>query len=379
MKVLIAPDKFKHALSAAEAADALAAGVRDAAPDAGIELCPLADGGEGTGPLLACALGAAPRAARCRDALGRPIEATWWLHAPSRRAIVELATVAGLQGLPREQRDPEKTTTFGVGEALRAAIDAGAQTVDLAVGGSATVDGGAGCLQALGVALLDASGAAISTPLTGGALTSIARIGAIPRLPARIRVLCDVRNPLLGPRGAAPSFAPQKGASPDAVRRLEQGLRHWRDVLHAATGVDVADLPHAGAAGGIGAGLHAALGAALTEGFAAVAESVNLSDRIAAADLVITGEGRLDAQTVEGKVVAGVARLAAEAGTPAVALVGAADPAPDGSLTSVAQQFGLAQIGVITPAGATLDAALRATRENLRAAARELIATRGCS
>lgn len=374
MKVLIAPDKFKDAVDATSAAEAIAAGVREADPNGQIDLCPLADGGEGTGPILACSIGAEARTSPCHDALARRTEAEWWFEPRSQHAVIEMARIAGLQSLAPSERDPERTTTYGVGAVIRTALQAGAATIDLTVGGSATVDGGAGCLQALGVEFSDAKGNRIAEPITGGSLHAIAGIDSLPRVSARIRVLCDVRNPLLGPRGAAPSFAPQKGASPKAARRLEAGLRHWRDLLLARTGIDVADIPHAGAAGGIGAGLHAAFGAELAAGFAAVAAAVRLPERVAASDLVLTGEGRLDAQTGEGKVVAGVAQIARRCGRPVVALVGSVQGAEKGA-EALARRAGVDDIHVITPPATPTQQALRDTAENLRTAARRVVSS----
>jgi glycerate kinase len=370
VKVLIAPDKFRDALDAAEVAAALAAGVRDAQPDAQIALCPLGDGGEGTGRVLAAACGAQERVTTVLDPLGRGREARWWLSADRATGIVEMAEASGLALLAPRERDALRTTSYGTGQLLRAAQDAGAPRVLLCVGGSATVDGGAGCLQALGWRFVDGAGAEIVEPLTGGVLPAIARLESPPNHAAlAIDVLCDVDNPLLGPRGAATVYGPQKGATPVGVDLLESGLVHWADVLEQHGGANVRDLPGGGAAGGLPAGLAAALGAHLRPGFAEVARQVGLRDKLAGCDLCLTGEGRIDEQTAGGKVVAGVARLARELGVPAIAFAGAARP-------DLATTLGVERIIVITPEKTPLPEALAATAANLRSAARTVLGGR---
>lgn len=370
MKILIAPDKFRDALDAAGVAAALAAGVRAARPRARVALCPLGDGGEGTGRVLADALGAAEQRAEVSDPLGRPRQARWWLGRRLATAIIEMAEASGLALLEPAERDALRTTSLGTGQLLRAAHQAGCRRALLCVGGSATVDGGAGCLQALGWQPLDPAGKALSAPPAGGDLLRIAALRP-PADPIRleIRILCDVDNPLLGPRGAAAVFGPQKGASPRAVAELERGLAHWADLLQRACGRDVRALPGAGAAGGLPAGLAAACGATLESGFDAVARQVRLGERLAGCDLCLTGEGRLDEQTAGGKVVAGVARLAAARQVPVVALVGAVGLAAGQTLADLARAVGVERVVVITPAGTPHAAALAATAGNLERAA----------
>lgn len=251
MRILVAPDKFKEALDAAAAAEALAAGIRAAHPDATLDLCPLADGGDGSGPLLARVFGAARRESRARDPVGRARLAPWWITPDARTAIIEMAQVAGLWLLTPAERDPTRTTSYGVGELIRLALATGAQKVLVAVGGSATIDGGAGCLQALGWRALDAGGVAFEDPLTGGDLLNVAALAPPDRLmdahsapgqtadpPSRttgaadaprpeLIVLTDVSSPLVGPHGAARVFGPQKGATPAQVAELEAALEHW--------------------------------------------------------------------------------------------------------------------------------------------------------
>jgi glycerate kinase len=374
VRVLIAPDKFKDALDAEVVAAALAAGVRDARPDAEIECCPLGDGGEGTGRILARALGAEERCAGVVDPLGRERRARWWLRAEERLAIVEMAEASGLALLAPAQRDALRTSSYGTGQLLRAAADAGCTHVLLCVGGSATVDGGAGCLQALGWQFVDMAGAPLSGRMCGGVLCGVAALRPpAERSALAIDILCDVDNPLLGARGAAPVFGPQKGASAAGVEELERGLAHWADVLERCCGHDVRALAGGGAAGGIAAGLVAACGARLRPGFDEVAGRVELRGKLAGCELCLTGEGRIDEQTAGGKVVAGVARLAAEAGVDTIALVGAVRLRKGQTIDELARAVGVRRIVLITPAGMPLEAALAATATNLRRAAREAV------
>ncbi|MFQ5805755.1 MAG: glycerate kinase [Phycisphaerae bacterium] len=366
MRVLIAPDKFKDALDAREVAAALAAGLRAAAVDAEVTCCPLGDGGEGTGRLLAHALPAQVQTAGVHDPLGRARTARWWLDRENNAGIVEMAEASGLCLLSPGERDATRTTSYGTGQLLRAALDAGCRHLTLCVGGSATVDGGAGCLQGLGWRLLDATGTTLDEPASGAKLPRIARIEPPEALlSADIEILCDVTNPLLGPDGAAAVFAPQKGASPAEVRRLEAALRHWADVLADFALRDLSDLPGAGAAGGLPAGLVATMQARLRPGFDEVVHRLSLREKAARCDLILTGEGRLDDQTGGGKVVAGVARLGRGLDKPVVALVGAARPAAGESIAQLARRLMLRDIVVVTPPGASLDAALAQTRDNL--------------
>lgn len=374
MKVLIAPDKFRDALDAAGVAAALAVGAREALPDADIVTCPVGDGGEGTGRILADALGAEQRGANVLDPLARPHVAHWWLCSNGTTAIVEMAEASGLALLPTSERNPLQTTSYGTGQLLQAALDAGADRILLCVGGSATVDGGAGCLQALGWQFDDGHGAAITEPISGGMLP---RIHAIrlpsPRALVAIDVLCDVDNPLLGPRGAAPVFGPQKGASEAAVFELERGLAHWADILQRCCSADVRTLPGGGAAGGITAGFVATLNARLLPGFDEVAGRLRLRERLAGCGVCLTGEGRLDEQTASGKVVAGVARLAAEQAVPTLAFVGAVRLGSKRTVEELARTLGLARIVIITPPGTPRDEALATTGDNLRRAALEVL------
>ncbi len=374
MKILIAPDKFKDALDAQGVAEALAAGVRQACPSAEIVVCPMADGGEGTGRLLAEAAAAQQRTGRVRDPLGRERDARWWWDEQTATAIIEMAEASGLNLLTEAERDATRTTSYGTGQLIRAAIDAGARNVTLCVGGSATVDGGAGCLQALGWELIDQTGECIRELAAGGTLERISEIKPPERVPRlNIEVLCDVDNPLLGPRGAAAVFGPQKGASPAQVRALEAGMRNWAAVLAKHTGHEVSDLRGAGAAGGLPAGLAAALGAKPTRGFDEVARRLGLPAKLAGCDLCLTAEGCIDEQTVGGKVIAGVAELGRQVGVPVVALVGDVRPPAGQTVVQLARTVGLREIVVVTPPNTPTEAALAAAADNLRTAVRRFL------
>lgn len=318
VRIVVAPDSFKGSLSADRAAAAVAAGILRALPGAEPVLRPVADGGEGT---VAAALraGWSPRTAEVTGPDGRPVDAVLALRGAT--AVLELATAAGLGLLDRPA--PMTATTRGVGELVRHALDAGAERIVLGIGGSATTDGGAGMLQALGLRLLDAHGADV--PPGGGGLAALDRIdpsGLDPRL-ARIEfvVASDVDNPLTGTTGAASVFGPQKGAAPGQVAVLDAALGRYAAVLARDLGADVAAVPGAGGAGGTAAGA-LALGASLVSGAGLVCDLVGLSDALAGASLVVTGEGSLDAQTLRGKAPAEVARRAREARVPCLALAG---------------------------------------------------------
>ena len=324
MRVLVAPQEFKGSLTAREAATAIAEGVRAAAPDAALDVVPLADGGPGFVEAMLAAAGGEARTATVRDPLGRPVPAAFALLDGGRTAVIEMAEAAGVKRLAADELDPRRASTHGVGDLVRAALDAGARRLLIGIGGSATNDGGAGMAQALGARLLDAAGRDL--PPGGAALAALARIdasGLDPRL-ADVEVVAatDVRNVLCGPEGASAVFGPQKGADTVAVAELDAALRRFAEVVARDVGVAVAERRGAGAAGGLGAGLLAFLGAELEPGFPLVARAVDLEARVAAADLVLTGEGLLDGQTGYGKTVAGVAAMGRGAGVPVVALCG---------------------------------------------------------
>ena len=329
MRVVCAPDSFKESMTAAVAAAAMARGVRAVRPDADVVERPLADGGEGLLDAVAGSLGAELREAGVRDALGRPIRARFALAGPV--AIVEVAQAIGLGSLAPAERDVMAATSAGVGDLVAAALDAGATRLVIGLGGSATNDGGAGMLDALGARFLDASGTVVRpTPADLAHVASVDLTGLDPRLAGvAIDVACDVTAPLHGPDGASATFGPQKGASPAQVAALDRALAH----LASVTGTDAhADAPGAGAAGGLGWALVACLGATLRSGIDLVADLTGLDDLIAGADLVLTGEGSVDAQTLLGKTVAGVTRLAARHGVRVVVMAGRVAPDADALL-----------------------------------------------
>ena len=324
MRIVIAPDSFKGSLSAQEVCDAIARGVLRAAPETVIDTVPMADGGEGTVQSLVDATGGELVMQHVTGPLGEPVTATFGLLGDGETAVIEMASASGLPLVPEGRRNPLVTTTRGTGELMRAALDRGRRKLLIGIGGSATNDGGAGMAQALGAALLDGNGRPIGPG--GGALASLARIdlsGMDPRLAeTEVVVACDVENPLTGARGASAVYGPQKGATPVMVRQLDANLSHFAEIIRRDLGKDVAEVPGAGAAGGLGAGLIAFTGASLRRGVEIVIEAVRLRERLRGADLVITGEGRTDGQTVFGKTPAGVARVAGELGIPVVGLVG---------------------------------------------------------
>lgn len=323
MKIVIAPDSFKESLSAPEVAAAIARGWRQVFPEAELLLRPMADGGEGTVDAVLAATGGERRECRVCGPLGEPVLAHWgWLGEGT--AVLEMASASGLHHVPRDRRDATVTTSLGTGELIRAALDAGATRIILGLGGSATNDGGAGLLQALGVRFLDAREAEL--PPGGAALARLARIdvgGLDPRLlQARVEIAADVDNPLCGPRGASRVFGPQKGADPQQVEQLDAALEHYARLVAATLGEDHSRHPGVGAAGGLGFAARAFLHAGFRPGIELVAELSGLADAVEGADLVITGEGRLDSQSLHGKTPVGVARIARAAGVPVVALAG---------------------------------------------------------
>lgn len=321
-KFVLIPDSFKGTLSSQQVCRAMEAAIHRHLPGAVVRSIPVADGGEGTCEAFLAALGGEKRTCWATGPLGEPMEA-FYAALPGGQAVVEMAACAGLP-LVGKNKDPEKTTTYGVGELLKAALDAGHRRIVLGLGGSATNDGGAGMACALGAVFYTAAGEAFVP--TGGTLGEIARVdtaGLDPRLKeAEILAMCDVDNPLCGPQGASAVFGPQKGADVAMVQRLDAGLAHYARCLARDVGVDVLSLPGGGAAGGLGAGAVAFLGARLTSGISAVLDTVGFDEELRDADLVFTGEGKLDSQSLRGKVVCGVARRAQRAGVPVVAVVG---------------------------------------------------------
>ncbi|TLS48690.1 glycerate kinase [Paenibacillus antri] len=329
MNIVIAPDSFKGCLSSEAAADAIERGIRRVLPEARIAKVPIADGGEGTLDSLLASAGGRRVPVRARGPLGDEVEAEFGVLSGSGAAVIEMAKASGL-GLVEDadRRNPLLATTYGTGQLLRAALDEGCRDFILAVGGSATNDGGAGMLQALGLRLLDADGAPVEPG--GGALARIAAIDDAawdPRIAeSRFVLASDVSNPLLGPSGASHVFGPQKGATPEDVEELERNMASWADVVERVTGVRLHDLPGAGAAGGLGGAFLAFFPAELRRGIDVVLEVSPFRDALRDADLVITGEGRIDSQTASGKTPMGVAQEARKAGVPTIAIAGSVGP-----------------------------------------------------
>jgi len=319
--ILIAPDKFKGSLTAEAAAAAIGAGVRRALPDATIDACPLADGGDGTVDVLLSAQAGERRTARVTGPLGTPITAHWALLTDG-TAVIESATAAGLALVPQHERDPLRTTSRGVGELLLHALDAGPRRIVIGLGGTATCDGGLGLLSALGAHVDPAT-----EPFRGGDLLALrgVDVSALDRrlLDAHLIAACDVASPLFGPQGAALMFAPQKGASPQTAAELDRALAKLSELARRALPSADPSAAGTGAAGGLGFALSAFCGAELTSGAELVLDAVGITPRLARADWVLTGEGALDQQTLQGKVVARLARRAAAVHAPVVALTGA--------------------------------------------------------
>ncbi len=323
MKIVVAPDKFKGTASAQAVARAIADGINAVLLEAEVVLVPMADGGEGTMDALLAAVGGQVHEIVATNPLGRPVKAQFGVLADG-TAVIEMAKASGFELVPPELRDPTVTTTYGTGELIEAALDYECRRFIIGIGGSATCDAGIGAAQALGVRILKKDGSGVG--FGGGELVTISQIdasGIDPRVrAAQVLVASDVKNPLFGPAGAAHMFAPQKGASPEQVFLLEQGLLHFADVVRRDLGVDVSGLPGGGAAGGLGAGLAAFLGATIRPGVELVMEAVGLRDQMRGADLVITGEGQVDAQSIYGKVPAGVAALARGCGVKTIVIAG---------------------------------------------------------
>ncbi|MDH1440905.1 glycerate kinase [Pseudomonas sp. GD03721] len=323
MKIVIAPDSFKESLSAPDVAAAIARGWQQVFPEAECLLRPMADGGEGTVDAVLAAVGGERRECEVRGPMGAPVKAHWgWLGQGT--AVIEMAAASGLHWVPCEQRDARLASSFGTGELIREALDAGARRIILGLGGSATNDAGMGLLQALGMRFLDARGHELAPG--GAALTNLDRLD-LSSLDARlsdvqVEVAADVDNPLCGPHGASAVFGPQKGATPEHVVQLDAALGRFAAVVASALGEDHAEFPGVGAAGGLGFAARVFLKASFRPGIELVAELSGLAAAMANADLVITGEGRMDAQTLHGKTPVGVARVARAAGVPVIALSG---------------------------------------------------------
>lgn len=324
MKIVVAPQALKGSLSAAETGQAIVRGIHEVYPEAHFVVVPVADGGEGTVDALVKATGGLQLEQTVTGPLSQPVQAVFGLLGDGQTAVIEMAASSGLPLVPLELRNPTITTTYGVGELIRAALDKGCTHFILGIGGSATNDGGAGMAQALGARLLDRQGHEL--PRGGAALAYLARID-ITELDSRLQacvceVACDVNNPLCGPLGASAIYGPQKGASPSMIAELDAALDHYAQIIEHDLGKAVRDIPGAGAAGGLGAGLLAFLHARLRPGAQIVLEATRLAEHLQGASLVITAEGRLDSQTAYGKSVSAVAALAKEQNLPVLVIAG---------------------------------------------------------
>jgi glycerate kinase len=355
MRIVVAPQALKGSLTAAAAGQAIVEGVQAVYPEAEVAMIPVADGGEGTVQALVDATGGELIAQTVMGPLGEPVTAFWGLLGDKQTAAIEMAASSGLPLVPPERRDPRITTTFGFGELIYAALEYGCRHFIIGLGGSATNDGGAGMAQALGAMLTTADGLAIAHG--GAALASLAHISTAsmdPRLPACIfDVACDVTNPLCGPQGASAIYGPQKGATPEMVAELDHALAHYADIIERDLHVSVRDVPGAGAAGGLGAGVLAFLPATLRPGAQIVLEAVHLEDYLRSADLVITAEGQLDAQTAYGKSIAAVASLAQRFNVPVLALAGGL-----GEGYRAVYDLGVSAVAVIPPGPMSLPYAM---------------------
>lgn len=372
MKIVIAPDSYKESLSATEVAQAIEKGFREIFPDAQYVSVPVADGGEGTVEAMIAATQGAAHTASVTGPLGKRVDACWGMSGDGNTAFIEMAAASGLALVPPELRNPLITTSRGTGELILHALEHGARNIIIGIGGSATNDGGAGMVQALGAKLCDANGTEIGSG--GGSLMSLNTIdisGLDPRLAAcTIRVACDVTNPLTGDRGASRIFGPQKGATDAQIVELDNNLAHYADVIKKSLRVDVKEVPGAGAAGGMGAALMAFLGAELRSGIEIVTQALNLEEHIHDCTLVVTGEGRIDSQSIHGKVPVGVANVAKKYHKPVIGIAG--------SLThdvGVVHQYGIdAVFSVLTSIG-TLEEAFRGAFDNIYRASRNIAAT----
>ncbi|WP_395302133.1 glycerate kinase [Enterobacter mori] len=371
MKIVIAPDSYKESLSALEVATAIERGFREIFPSANYVKLPVADGGEGTVEAMVAATQGRIIHVPVTGPLGEPVEGFYGLSGDDQSAFIEMAAASGLELVPPSQRNPLKTTSWGTGELIRHALDAGVKHIIIGIGGSATNDGGAGMVQALGAKLLDAAQKPVE--LGGGELATLAHIdltGLDKRLKAcRIEVACDVTNPLTGEEGATAVFGPQKGATPEMIVTLDNALAHYAQVIARDLDIDVLNLSGGGAAGGMGAALYAFCGAQLRQGIEIVTDALHLADQVADADLVITGEGRIDSQTIHGKVPVGVANVAKRFNRPVIGIAG--------SLTAdvgVVHEHGIDAVFSVIYTICSLEDALENASENVRMAARNIAA-----
>lgn len=370
MKIVIAPDSFKESMTAMEVSLAIEAGLQEVLDNNVTYVkVPMADGGEGTVQSLVDATGGSIQEVSVTGPLGNQVTAMYGLLGDGKTAVIEMASASGIHLVPVEKRDPVITTTLGTGELMLAALDKGVNRLIIGIGGSATNDGGAGMLQALGVKLLDDAGEII--PLGGGGLSRLAKIdvsGIDKRFcKVKVEVACDVDNPLTGPKGASAIYGPQKGATEKQIGELDKNLAHFAEVISRDVGMDIEHTPGAGAAGGLGAALLAFLDAELKRGGELVVDAVGLREHVQDADVVITGEGGINHQTIHGKTPICVAKAAKEYNVPVIALAG--------SLTndySNVYEAGIDAVFSIVPGPVTLEEALETGYENIKSTARNL-------
>ena len=371
MKIVIAPDSYKESLSALEVASAIERGFREIYPNADYHKLPVADGGEGTVEAMVAATQGRVVEVEVTGPLGDTVQGFYGLSGDEQSAYIEMAAASGLELVPSDKRCPLTTTSWGTGELIRHALDAGVKHIIIGLGGSATNDGGAGMAQALGVKLLTADNQAIAPG--GAGLETLERID-ISELDARlaecrIEVACDVTNPLTGEEGASAVFGPQKGATPEMISRLDAALEHYAQCVKRCLDIDVLRLEGGGAAGGMGAALYAFCGAELRPGIEIVTDALHLDKLVADADLVITGEGRIDSQTIHGKVPVGVARVAKRYNVPVIAIGGSLTPD-----VGVVHEHGLDVVFSVLYRICTLEDALRDAEDNLFMAAQNIAA-----
>ncbi|EGR0391262.1 glycerate kinase [Vibrio vulnificus] len=371
MKIVIAPDSYKESLTAMDVAIAIEKGFKQVLPDAQYVKLPMADGGEGTVQSMVDATGGTIIEHTVSGPLGQPVCGFFGLLGEGKTAVIEMAAASGLHLVTPDQRNPLITTTFGTGELIKAALDHGVEHIIVGIGGSATNDGGIGMAQALGIKLLDAQGNALG--YGGGELAKLATIDCSqldPRLAqVRLEVACDVDNPLCGTKGASAVFGPQKGATPDMVKILDENLAHYAAIIKQQLGADVRDMAGAGAAGGMGAALLGLLNAELRPGIEIVMDAVHLDEIVADADLVITGEGRIDSQTIHGKTPIGVARTSKKHSLPVIGIAGclSAD-------CGVVHEHGLDAVFAVVNRSVDLPTALAEAAENVELTARNVAA-----
>ncbi|WOD65870.1 glycerate kinase (plasmid) [Niallia taxi] len=371
MKIVLAPDSFKESLSALQVAESIERGFKQVLPNAEYVKVPMADGGEGTVQSLVDATGGRIIKKTVTGPLGEAAEAFFGILGNEKTAVIEMAAASGLHLVPATKRNPLLTTTRGTGEMIAAALDYNVNHIIIGIGGSATNEGGAGMARALGTRFLNSDGQEIGEG--GGALSDLAAID-LSRLDSRladvkIEVACDVDNPLIGPKGASAIYGPQKGATPVIVNQLDENLAHYAAIIEKDLGVKIADVPGAGAAGGLGGGLLAFMQAKLSRGVDIVMEAAKLSDIIAGADLVITGEGKIDGQTIFGKTPIGVAKTAKKHGVPVIGIAG--NVASD---SDVVHEYGIDAIFSIVPGAVSLQEAFLHADEFVERTARNIAA-----